>query len=331
MQFLRLFRKSGKRFLKRLFQVTNRQPLATMANATIERLTATRSKSTIDNYRTALRSFLSYAGTQLTLSDIDASTIMGYQMWLRDRGITLNTSSCYMRSLRSLLVNITGQRATADLFSEVFTGNTKTIKRSVSPQDIGRLQQQPLAHHSPLRFFRDIFIFCFYALGMPFVDVAFLRRSQIKDGYIQYHRHKTGQLVRCKIEQPMQDIINKYARKDSDYLFPLLTHTDHRQAMRQYETLLRRYNLTLRKLSQQAGIPHLTSYVARHSWASMAYENNVSLPVISKALGHTSTQTTLIYIRDISDKRIDKANKELIQNMARITHAVSEKTALDYC
>ena len=73
-----------------------------------------------------------------------------------------------------------------------------------------------------------------------------------------------------------------------------------------------KYNRLLNQLAQKAIIPHLTSYVARHSWASIAYSLDVALPIISKAMGHTSTQTTLTYIREINDYRIDEANKGII-------------------
>ena len=113
----------------------------------------------------------------------------------------------------------------------------------------------------------------------------------------------------------MTDIIQKYANDDSDYLFPIIRSLDPKKAYRQYQVSLGVYNKKLKELSRMAGIKaNLTSYVVRHTWASLAYEKNVDLSVISKALGHTDTQTTQIYIREINDERLATANRSLLSS-----------------
>lgn len=284
--------------------------------ATILSLEGVRSRSTIGNYQTAMRSFCQYVGSNFTLESIDASLIEGYQQWLQQNNVTQNTISCYMRSLRSLLHHVSPSLKKLSLFDHVFTGRQHTDKRSIPLADIIRLQQLQLPCQSAIAFSRDIFLFSFYALGMPFVDIAFLQKRQVKDGYIIYHRHKTGQRIRVKIEPPMQQIIQRYAHNNSPYVFPILPVHNHIRQATDYESARTRYNRHLKKLGTMAGIPHkLTSYVARHSWASIAYHSNVDLSVISKALGHTSPHTTLTYIREIDDNRIDTANHQLLQNM----------------
>ena len=114
----------------------------------------------------------------------------------------------------------------------------------------------------------------------------------------------------------MQQIIDRYSREDSIYVFPILTASDRDAREKEYESVRSRYNRHLRKLGEMMGLGRrLTSYVARHSWASIAYHANVDLSVISKALGHTSPNTTLTYIREIDDNRIDMANKELLDRL----------------
>lgn len=285
------------------------------ATEIIQSLETIRAKSTIDNYKTAMRSFCLYVGGNVALENIDEHLIEGYQQWLQENRTTQNTISCYMRSLRSLLYQISPSMKRQALFDHVFTGKKHTDKRSVSLADIIRLRELRLPYQSSINFSRDIFLFSFYALGMPFVDIAFLQKWQLKDGYIIYHRHKTKQRIRVKIEPPMQQIILRYTCEDSPYVFPILPYnTAH--TMRAYETARCRYNRHLRKLGVMAGIQRrLTSYVARHSWASTAYHSNVELSVISKALGHSSPNTTLTYIQEIDDNRIDEANHHLLQNM----------------
>lgn len=281
--------------------------LADAGEKVIGVLQKVRSRSTTANYLMALHALLAYAGSDIRVGDIDRHQIEGFQRWLQNRGVKPNTTSCYMRSLRTLLKNISSSTDWQQVFSSVFTGNARTDKRAATQEDIGKLQNisQPLSQR--MCFVRDMFLFCLYALGMPFVDLAFLRRSQVKDGYIEYCRHKTGQPVRVKIEQPMQEIMDRWSAQDGDYVFPILKQTDPQKAMEEYERMRGRYNRRLSQLAKLAGTEHLTSYVARHSWASMAYQQNIDLPVIAKALGHTNTQTTLIYIRDIDDHRIDDA------------------------
>ena len=291
------------------------QSICHLAAKTIAMLTASKSKSTIDNYRTALNSFVSYAGKDITTEGFSKQLVEGWQRWLKEKGVVLNTISCYMRSLRALLSqsNTQGQAAVNDIFEGVFTGNTTTVKRSIPQKKLSRLKEVALPKGSSLCLARDIFLFSVYALGMPFVDVAFLQKKQIIDGYIEYHRHKTCQPIRVKVEAPMKRIIERYSQPDSLYVFPILA----KGTMQEYENALNQYNRHLQKLSQLANLSRkITSYVARHSWASMAYHSNVDLPVISKALGHTSSKTTLVYLREIDDQRIDHANRQLLASIA---------------
>ena len=284
---------------------------------TINKLLASRGKSTIDNYRTAIASFVRYAGNNVSIGDVSKQMVEGWQLWLKEQGVKLNTISCYMRSLRSVISHSGLPSVVSTAFNTVFTGNIKTDKRSMSSCDLQKLRTLQLPKGSSLCLARDLFLFCVYALGMPFVDVAFLRKKQIVNGYIEYERHKTRQPIRVKIEPQMQRIIKRYSIPESDYVFPIL----QTGSMKEYETARNRYNRHLRQISKIAGLRRsLTSYVARHSWASMAYSNNVDLAVISKALGHSNTKTTMVYIREIDDNRIDMANHKLLGTITKTTH-----------
>lgn len=277
-------------------------------------LEQSRSKSTIDNYRTALRSFIKYAGCNVRLRDVNAHLMEGYQRWLHGHGVCMNTSSCYMRSLRKIL-NEAGLMDCNDCFKNIFTGNAKTDKRAVTQEDVCTLRDVPLLVKPHLRMTRDMFLFSFYAMGMPFVDLAFLRKNQVKDGYIVYARHKTGQTIRVKIEKPMQDIINMYTREDSPYLFPILTQTEPTAAMREYESQRHRYNRNLKTLAAMTSLHNLTSYVVRHSWASIVRDLGANVSVISKALGHNDIKTTQIYLNEVNDQRVYDANATVISKI----------------
>ena len=272
--------------------------------------------STAKNYRTAIRSLSRFLqGQQLTVKDISPELMADYAQWLRQQGISMNTVSCYLRSLRAIYNKVVKQYDLEDRkpFKDLFTGHTKTVKRSATNDDIKRLQAMILPKHSALQLSRDIFLFSLYAQGMPFVDVAFLRKEQIRDGLIVYERHKTGQQIVVKIEGCIQEIINRYSSADSDFVFPIITAHRPAQAYKQYQSSLRNYNRNLHKLEKLAGLKRgLTSYVVRHTWASVAYDTNVDLAVIASALGHTNTNTTRIYIRDINNRRLAEANHKVL-------------------
>ena len=175
------------------------------------------------NYLTAARSFTKFIGTDNWLfSDMTAEKLESYQRWLLGRNICLNTCSAYMRALRAM-----HHRALPVLnaapFSKVFTGRTKTEKRCISQSEILQLKALPLQPGGSLSFARDIFLFSFYAMGMPFVDIAYLKKSQLRNGCIYYARHKTGQQIQVALLPAMLEIIMRYEQSDSEFVFPILS------------------------------------------------------------------------------------------------------------
>lgn len=275
------------------------------------------SPSTMDNYITALRSLKQYLHAEVGKYELNQETIKGYERWLRSRQLCLNTISCYMRSLRSLFNKIYNGNYKIDWFDSVFTGRTNTEKRSVPESDIQKLNRLQLKPSSFASLVRDLFIFSFYALGMPFVDLAFLRKNQIKDDKLTYYRHKTGQNITIKLEPCMKDILSRYLTDSSEYVFPIIKSSDNDKAYSEYQMMLNRYNKKMKILARKAGIQsRLTSYTPRHTWASLAYSNCIDLHVISKGLGHSNPQTTLTYIRQIDDNRLEEANHTIVSKVA---------------
>mgnify|MGYP002614072505 CR=1 FL=1 len=271
-----------------------------------------KSFSTASNYSTALRSLLKYVRrADIWVDEMSGELLKSYQKWLLERNVGLNTVSCYMRSLRSVYVKM--GHSDKSIFKDVFTGRAPTVKRSICRDDITRLMKLKLRKGSRMDFTRDIFLFSFLCQGMPFVDVAHLHKSQITDRHISYHRKKTGQSVNIAIEPSIERIINRYSHLSGEYVFPILTTGDEQQQYKQYLRELSYYNRSLKALARKAGLGRkLTSYVARHSWASIAFESNVELSVISRAMGHTNPMTTMIYIRELDNDRIEQANRKVI-------------------
>ena len=162
---------------------------------------------------------------------------------------------------------------------------------------------------------RDLFMFSFYTRGMSFVDMAYLKKTDLQNGVLVYRRQKTNQQLTIKWEKPMQDIVNKYASPESPYLLPIIrdTHTDARL---QYKNAIHLVNNKLKLIGKEIGlgIP-LTTYVARHGWASIAKHKNIPIGIISEALGHDSEKTTRIYLDSLDTSAVDKANSQILNSL----------------
>ena len=274
---------------------------------------------TRQNYLTAYNSFRRYVGKEeVYLSDITQDKIDEYQRWLMDKGITMNTISCYMRSLRSVYNKFATNRTkrTSNPFSGAYTGNIDTCKRSISAEDIGKIASLNIDDDDDLLWARDMFVFSFCTMGMPFCDIVSLKKSNIKDDRIVYARKKTKQTIIVKIEKPVREIIDKYYDENSVWLFPSLLGDNDMWTLGHYQRLLCRYNYLLKTIATMAGVnKKITSYVSRHSWASIANELNIGMPIVSQALGHTNSKTTQIYISKINYKHVEEANWEVLKEV----------------
>ena len=161
----------------------------------------------------------------------------------------------------------------------------------------------------------DIFLFSFYTRGMAFVDIASLKWEQVKNGYLIYRRRKTGQQIVILWEPCMQQIAERYSDNiPNRYIFPIIKGKNPRQ---EYLSAAHNINRNLRKLGKnlQLNAP-LTLYVARHSWASIAYSEQIPIQTISRALGHNSESTTRIYLASIDNSAVDLANKQVLQTIS---------------
>ena len=148
---------------------------------------------------------------------------------------------------------------------------------------------------------------------MAFVDIAYLKRSNLQNGVIYYARRKTGQLLSIRVEPCIQRIIDRYANINSPYLFPILTSTEAAVAYKEYCRALNTHNRLLGRLSKMLGCGcKLTSYTSRHSWATVARNHNVPVSVISQGMGHTSEHTTQIYLAMLENSVIDEANRGIL-------------------
>ena len=151
------------------------------------------------------------------------------------------------------------------------------------------------------------------ARGISFVDMAFLTQRNLQHGFLQYVRRKTGQVLSVRVEPWMQNLLDRYRPLcHAPYLLPILQSGDPKEAFAQYSVALGRHNRMLRKLGEMVGADFpLSSYCARHSWATIARDAAVPLAVISSGMGHTSEKTTRIYLASLDNSLIDRANRQI--------------------
>ena len=271
------------------------------------------------NYEKTMKNFAEFlGGVNLPFSAMTEQLIADYNAFLVQRGMVRNSISFYMRIMRAVYNKAVRQKLVEQShpFTEVYTGIDRTRKRAVSESIISQLYKLKLTEGTPLALARDIFIFSYCTRGMAFVDIAYLKKENIQNGVICYARRKTGQLLSVRIEPSIQRIIDRYSSALSPYVFPILTSTDTKEAYEEYQVAINNHNRQLRRLSKMlpAGCK-LTSYTSRHSWATAARNHNVPISVISAGMGHTSEQTTQIYLTMLENSVIDDANQGLIRSL----------------
>lgn len=281
--------------------------------------------STARNYQTVLSRLQKFTcKSRLDFSELDQQLLTDFETALRQDGCHLNTISCYMRTLRAIYNKAVKQNLTLlqPLFKSVFTGNERTRKRAIPHECLQRLLQLDCSDNPALQLAKDLFLFSLYARGISFVDMAYLKHSHIRQDYLIYYRRKTHQQLAIRIEPPLREILNRYQQDGkSPYIFPLLTQTSPRESYLEYRYQLTLYNKRLYQLEQLLGTKyHLSSYVSRHTWATMAKDMAIPLSVISESLGHTSEKTTYIYMKSLEKQRLDEANQKLIRRIAYTQH-----------
>jgi len=291
---------------------TTRLSLFNFMGETIARLKHDGKIRTSETYRYALNSFSRFRNEEdVTLDAFSQELMESYDAYLQAKGLVPNSRSFHMRILRAVYNRACEQGLTetsCNPFSHVYTGVDKTAKRAVDINTVKRIKNLDLTTDKPADYARDIFMLSFYMRGMSFIDLAYLKKSDLADGVVTYRRRKTGQKLTIRWTREMQEILDKYPENETEYLFPVITS---RTANPRYQYRARHYtvNRNLKTVAQKAGLQMpLTTYVARHSWASIAKSKGISVSIISEGLGHDNEQTTQIYLASLDTSAVDKAN-----------------------
>lgn len=273
---------------------------------------------TAQNYRSTFNSFMMFRkGEDIAIDSITTDLIDRYEAFLQARSLKPNTTSFYMRILRAVCNAAADEGAfiPTDVFRHVYTGVDRTEKRALPLAIMRKIQALDLTANPALDYARDMFMLSFLTRGMSFIDMAFLLKSNLKNGYLTYCRHKTRQPLTLKWTVEMQRIIDKYPPNTGCYLLPILINP-HSNPAYAYRNISYRINTNLKKIGHIVGYHKgITLYSARHSWASIARMQGIPISVISEGMGHDSERTTRIYLSTINSSAIDRANTKIINSI----------------
>ncbi len=298
------------------FQQINSTAFLAFAERLAEAMEESGRNGTARNYRRAIASMRHFLGRDdFPIRELTAMLVEQYATFLLSRGVTRNTLSFYMRILRAVYNKAVAQKLTepSEPFRDVYTGVDQTRKRAVDERLIAQLYHLEMPPGSRLSLARDLFVFSYCTRGMAFVDMAFLRKQDIDGQFINYTRRKTHQRLTIRIDTHIRDILEQYAQVGGPYVFPIIKSMVPQRAYKEYEAGLNNYNRQLGILSKQIpGCSRITSYTARHSWATIARKHDIPMAIISEGLGHTSEQTTRIYLKSLENSVLDKANEQIL-------------------
>ncbi len=295
--------------------------------AEIERLESLGKINSATKHKYALQVLDGYKPTTMALEAIDLDYLKGLELHLRQRGNKDNSiatrfaifKAIYNKAVKEGKVTVKQNPFTLFQVGSLWA---KTRKRAIDKDDIQRLIDLEIAEGHTTeyrRLARDLFLFSYFTAGMNFGDIARLRYKDIIKERVYYSRHKTQKLLSFQLVPNAMQIIEKYSKANhaqEDYIFPILDRSEHKTAQQIFNRLhkvLRKVNRELKTLGEQIGLEMpLTTYVARHTFATVLKRSGVSVALISESLGHSDLSTTQIYLDSFENSQIDAAMQHLL-------------------
>lgn len=255
----------------------------------------------------------------ILFSDINLTWLRKYEAWLRTEGIAENTIGIRFRTIRAMFnIAITEKYVNPNCYPfhifKVSKLHKETAKRALNKSDIKKITEYK-TNDLRLQFAIDIFSFTYLMGGINFVDIASLTKENIIDNRLLYNRKKTGRLIKLPIQPKAKDLITKYQDSENPYLFPILKayHITEQQKSNRIHKIITKINKQLKDLGKELKLPiNITTYVARHSFATVLKRSGVSTSLISESLGHSSEKVTQIYLDSFDNSQMDNAMKCLV-------------------
>jgi len=286
----------------------------------IEQLESTKRKGYALSCKQVYNSLLKFnKHLNIYFSDIDVSWLRKYEVWLRSEGIAENTIGIRFRTLRMMYnIAITEKFVNTEFYPfhtyKVSKLHEETAKRALTKSDIQKIIDYN-SNKSHVQLAIDIFTFTYFMGGINFVDIAFLTKENIIENQLIYSRKKTGKLIKLPLQPKALEIIYKYQNHENKYLFPILFnyHITEQQTANRIHKVITKVNTQLKKLGKELKMQiDITTYVARHSFATVLKRSGVATSIISESLGHSSEKVTRIYLDGFENSQINEAMKNLL-------------------
>ena len=276
-------------------------------------------------YLNSYNSLMNFTNNRLDIpfNIIDVSWLERYEKWLRSRGNKETTISLMFRTLRSTYNKAIKEKCAQKTdypFEEyrVSKFDVTTQKRAITKADILKFTDdaEPIGQKRYVQLSKDIFMLSYLCGGINFTDISNLTKANIVNGRLQYIRQKTGKLIKIGIPDEAMKIIRKYEAESTGYLFPILNNKVYKTPLQKQNRIHKmrgKVNNNLKVIGKRLGIDiSVTTYVARHSFASVLKKSGVNIAIISEALGHSDLATTQIYLDSFDNEQMDEAMKNLL-------------------
>lgn len=264
-------------------------------------------------------------GKDFSFSDVNTAFLVKYEDFLSGREVSPNGIFVYMRTFKTLINYAKRDNVVLedfDPFKEFsFTKyrRIKTKKRAISKEQIQKFIDQNFEPETSLFHSKNYFLFSYYNRGINFIDMAFLKWENIKNGRLDYVRRKSKERFTIGMLEPAIKILEYYRKNyyesEDGYIFPILneTHITARGIDNRIDKVLKTVNKDLKTIAKEAKIDEkLTTYVARHSYATIMKRSGISTSIISEAMGHESEKTTQIYLDTFENHVLDEASKIIL-------------------
>ena len=275
---------------------------------------------TAESYSLAVLKLKKFGCPELAFTDITYNFLVRFENYLKKKDLSITTISMYIRAIRAIF-----NRAIMDdmvplniyPFRKYKIPKWNSSKRNLSIDDIKLIRDAKL-DDPELDTARDIFMLTFYLIGINFKDLYNLKEVT-KNGRVFYNRFKTGKPYSVRVWPEAQEIINRYKGQEH-----LLFYADHFQ---EHKSALKKINKYLRKVGESDHCKfniNLTTYFARHSWATIAVGMGLGKDLVSLALGHSyGSSVTDAYI-EYDMRLVDEANRKIMDSINSLADPVPD-------
>ena len=306
--------------MEKVNKPVKRKTVQEVFNQYIQELESANRLRYADMYNCTMHSLIKFnKHLDIPFSDMDTIWLKRYEVWLQSQGLAINTLGTRFRHLR-VIYNFAIEEKIVK--SEYYPFNSfkvsklsqTTAKRSIQKDEI--LSVLNYQGQTPLECLAiDLFTFSYLAAGINFGDIARLTKDNILENRLIYIRKKTQKQIKVSLQEQAIKLIQKYSMPDNPYLFPILSsfHKTEQQKVNRIHKIIAKVNKSLKEIGERLNIPiDLTTYVARHSFATVLKRSGVNTSLICEALGHSSERVTQIYLDSFGNDQMEDAMKNLL-------------------